>query len=75
MLSRKLRLFPSFFHDENAQATIEYILIVSVLVSIAVLLIRDLIRPLLEKLTSSITDAIQNGMFNPETMHRSPFKK
>lgn len=65
----------SIFRDEEGQATLEYILILSILVLIAILLVRDLIRPLLDKMTTGITDALKNGMFNPESMHRSPFKK
>lgn len=65
----------SFLVDEDAQATIEYVLIVSVLVLIAILLIRDLIRPLLDKLTAGISEALKDGMFKPGSMHRSPFRR
>lgn len=64
-----------FFHDENGQATIEYILILAVLVMIAILLVRDLIRPVLTRMNAVITEAMEKGMFKPETMHRSPFRK
>ncbi len=64
-----------FAAEESAQATTEYVLILAVLVSIALLLVRDLIRPILATFTDSISDAIENGMFNPDSMHRLPFKK
>lgn len=64
-----------FYFEEDAQATTEYILIVSVLVLIAILLVRDLIRPLIAKMTSTLTDLIEKRMFNSDSMYRSPFKK
>ena len=38
-------------NTRDAQATIEYVLILSVLVTIAILLIRDLIRPVMARLS------------------------
>lgn len=64
-----------FFKDEEAQATLEYILIVSVLISIAILLVRDLVRPLVKRMTDTLTDLIENKMFNADSMHRSPFRR
>lgn len=64
----------AFIHDENAQATTEYILILSVIVMIAILLVRDLIQPVLTRMNAALTQAIEK-MFNPATMHRSPFTK
>ncbi len=76
MESRPRRELIRFIREERAQATLEYILIVSVLVAIAVLVVRDLIRPLLQKLTDGINDAITNKMFKSgDPMHHSPFKK
>jgi Flp pilus assembly pilin Flp len=64
-----------FWRDESAQATIEYVLILSVLVAIALLLIRDLIRPILTRFTDSLSKAIEEKMFKPGSMHRSPFRR
>jgi len=64
----------AFIHDENAQATTEYVLILAVIVSIAILLVRDLIQPVLARMNATLTRAIEK-MFNPATMHRSPFTK
>jgi Flp pilus assembly pilin Flp len=63
-----------FLRDESGQATIEYVLILSVLVSIALLLIRDLLRPILTRFTDSLSKAIEERMFKPGSMHRSPFQ-
>ena len=64
------------FHvDESAQATIEYVLILSVLVTIAILLIRDLVRPVIDRLSDSLNQIIEEKMFKPGSMHRSPFKR
>jgi Flp pilus assembly pilin Flp len=63
-----------FFRDESAQATIEYVLILSVLVAIALLLIRDLLRPILTRFTDNLSQAIEERMFKPGSMHRSPFQ-
>ena len=65
----------SFFVEENAQATTEYVLILAVLVSLAILLVRDLIRPILARFTDSLSNAINEQMFKGgSSMHRSPFK-
>jgi Flp pilus assembly pilin Flp len=66
----------SFFIEEEAQATIEYVLILAVLVSLGILLIRDLIRPALSQLSDSITSAIEERMFKDrDGFHRSPFSQ
>lgn len=64
-----------FLADEEAQATTEYILILSVLVLLAILLVRDLIRPILTTFTDSLSKIITEELFKDGgSMHRSPFK-
>lgn len=64
-----------FLGDEAAQATTEYILILSVLVLIAILVVRDLIRPVLAAFTDSLSKIITEQLFKEGgSMHRSPFK-
>lgn len=62
-----------WFRDESAQATTEYILILSVIVSIALLVIRDLVQPILKAFTDHLSKNIEEKMFKPESMHQSPF--
>ncbi len=64
----------SFFAEEDAQATIEYVLVLAVIVSIGIILVRDLIKPILGAFTDSLSESIEKGMFNPDRMHQSPFK-
>ena len=64
-----------FWKDENAQATTEYVLVLSVLVALALLLVRDLIRPILSQFTDSLSKIIEEKMFKDRaTMHQSPFR-
>lgn len=63
-----------FLQDEDAQATTEYVLVLAVIVSIAIILVRDLIKPILGAFTENLSESIEKGMFNPDAMHRSPFR-
>lgn len=64
-----------FLHDEEAQATTEYILILAVLVTLAILVVRDLIKPAMKFTTDHLTDAINTKLFKEGgSMHQSPFK-
>jgi Flp pilus assembly pilin Flp len=73
-VSERSPLIKVFLRDEEGQAATEYILILSVLVTIALLLLRDLVRPLLERLSQSMDERIER-MFEPGSMHRSPFRQ
>lgn len=66
-------LLGRFLTEDSAQATTEYILILSVLVGIAIVLVRDLIRPVFAKLTDTLSKMVEEKMFQPGSMHRSPF--
>lgn len=63
-----------FLKEEGAQATTEYVLLLSVLVGIAILIVRELVAPGLKALGGWITDLIERKMFRPGSMHQSPFR-
>lgn len=49
-----------FMDDEEAQATTEYILMLSIVTSFAVLIIKNLIKPAMKKLTGAVSKQLNN---------------
>jgi Flp pilus assembly pilin Flp len=55
--------------DESAQATTEYVLMVSIMVGLTVLTIKKLIQPSLTKLQAALSARMQNILFGGAGFH------
>lgn len=65
-----MRLFGRFWREDQAQVTVEYILILSIGVMLAVMVIKKILAPSMDRISKSILGSINSVLFNKQTMHR-----
>jgi hypothetical protein len=64
-----MKCFPDVYQDENAQATVEYILMMAIAVTFVLTFARRFIKPFYEKLENAISSRWE-GLFQSGNMHR-----
>ena len=53
---------PDFFNDEDAQTTVEYVMILAIMVALAIVVMKQLILPIMEKLRTRIGSRLGAGL-------------
>jgi uncharacterized protein (UPF0333 family) len=61
--------------DESAQATLEYVLMLSIMVLLSVMVIQKLIRPGFERLSSAIETRFNDQLFRQGGFHQFPIRR
>ena len=64
-----LRFWISALRDEEAQASTEYILMMSMAVAMCVMVVKKLIVPVMSRLSTNFMSTLSNTLFNEQTMH------
>jgi len=64
----------AFLRDEGGQATIEYLLILSIVATFLLMAVTKLIRPAFSKLNSYITNSIEKKFFGGD-LHHFPVRR
>lgn len=67
-MKNRFQFLSRFLKSEEAQATTEYMLILSVVATLLIALVNKLIKPAFAKLSDSISNSIQKQLFGMD-MH------
>ena len=64
----------SLLRDEGGQATIEYILMLSIMVALIISTLKKILAPIFERAKETLANSIKNTLFRPGSMHSIPFR-
>lgn len=64
-----------FLKDERAQATTEYILMLSFAVMLVMMVITRLLRPGFARLTENLSNTFEKRLFRSGAMHQFPIRR
>jgi Flp pilus assembly pilin Flp len=67
MISRLL--LRACFEDESGQASVEYMLMLSIAMAMAISVVKKFIQPYLAKMADTFSTQMQNALFNKANMH------
>jgi Flp pilus assembly pilin Flp len=59
----------TFLKDETGQASVEYILMLSIGMMMAMTVVKRFLQPYLAKLATTFSTQMQNALFNKANMH------